>query len=96
MADYRKVAVRQDPPRIAHPVGTSMLFSGGPEATPRVEVVESNYHARRPGDALLQITGPCSLETLQRILSWAQGRGQGPVEPEPTKPRSQLDLMEEL
>jgi hypothetical protein len=75
-----------------------MLFSGGPEVTPQVEVVPSNYYRAEPGDALLHIQRPVSLETLRRILAWASGeqasRSPGPSEPSTEQP--DLSLMDQL
>lgn len=45
-------------------------FSGGRENTPFAEVVPCSYYRSEQGEVSVEITGKCSLATLERIVDW--------------------------
>lgn len=47
-----------------------MYITGGRESSPLISIVESNYYGREPGEVLLNISGPISVETLKAALEW--------------------------
>ena len=67
--------------KILKPIGAKMAFTNGADQmTPTVEVVESTYHRRKPGDKMLIInTNPAghdceiaiSVDTMIHIVAWA-------------------------
>jgi hypothetical protein len=54
--------------------GASLGFAGGRENTPIASIVRSNYYNANRGEANIEITGQCSVETLRAILAWAESQ----------------------
>jgi L-fucose mutarotase/ribose pyranase (RbsD/FucU family) len=45
-----------------------IAITGGREETCMIEFVDSNYHAKNPGEKLVKIEGPVSADTLKDII----------------------------
>ena len=45
-----------------------IIMTGGREASVEIEFVDSNYHAKNPGEKLVKIEGAVSAETLNDII----------------------------